>query len=191
VQRQGLLDLLDRLAGVLDDHLHRPAPRRGGDPLLRDLREQLLSLRTQRGAALRELGSGGSDHPSAQMWAAFDAHCETLILVLDGFQRLGPVAWQHPVLSGLRARLNERVAAMQNQMVCWREQLLRYPNSLPEPPLPLWTPQTMTSWVDGATQQALAPAVLQQLATRLMLLNQLERSLHETELRWQQALAGA
>jgi hypothetical protein len=55
----------------------------------------------------------------------------------------------------------------------------------------LWTPQNLTSWVDGTSQQALTPAGLQQLATRLMLLNQLERSLHETELRWQQALMGA
>jgi len=42
--------------------------------------------------------------------------------------------------------------------------------------------------VDEPSQQALATAELQQLATRLNLLNQLERSLHETELRWQQAL---
>jgi len=45
--------------------------------------------------------------------------------------------------------------------------------------------------VDEPSQQALATAELQQLATRLNLLNQLERSLHETELRWQQALARA
>ena len=191
VQRQGLLDLLDRLGGVLVEHLSRPAPRHGGDPLLRELRDQLLGLRSQRGAALRELGSGGGDHPVAQMWAAFDAHCETLILVLDGFQRLAPLAWQQPALSPLRARLSERVAAMQTQMERWRGQLLRNPNSLPEPPLPLWTPQNLTSWVDGTSQQGLTPAGLQQLATRLMLLNQLERSLHETELRWQQALMGA
>lgn len=76
-------------------------------------------------------------------------------------------------------------------MVRWREQLLRSPNGLPEPPLPLWTPQNLTTWVDADAQQAIDATGLQQLAIRLMLLNQLERSLHETELRWQQALAQA
>jgi hypothetical protein len=191
VQRQGLLDLLDRLGVVLRDHLDRATPRRGSDPLLRELRDQLLSLRSQRGAALRELGSGASDHPVAQMWAAFDAHCETLILVLDGFQRLGKLGWQQPALRGLAVRLSERVLAMQQQMARWREQLLRNPQGLPDPPLPLWVPQNLTTWVDEPSQQTLATAELQQLATRLNLLNQLERSLHETELRWQQALTRA
>jgi hypothetical protein len=191
VQRQGLLDLLDRLGGVLVAHLLRPSPRRGGDPLLRELRDQMLSLRSQRGAALRELGSGASDHPVAQMWAAFDAHSETLILVLDGFQRLGPLAWNQPSLRGLAGRLSDRVMAMQQHMTGWREQLLRQPQGLPDPPLPLWTPENLTNWVDGSSQQALSTAELQKLATRLMLLNQLERSLHETELRWQQALTRA
>jgi hypothetical protein len=81
--------------------------------------------------------------------------------------------------------------AMQQQMTGWREQLLRQPQGLPDPPLPLWTPENLTNWVDGPSQQALSTAELQKLATRLMLLNQLERSLHETELRWQQALTRA
>lgn len=49
VQRQGLLDLLDRLIEALGDHLQQPTLRRRGDPLLRDLRDQLLRLRSQRG----------------------------------------------------------------------------------------------------------------------------------------------
>lgn len=190
-QRQGLLDLLDRLGVVLADHLLRPSPRRGGDPVLRELREQMLGLRSQRGGALRELGSAAGEHPVAQMWAAFDAHCETLILVLDGFQRLGTLDWQRPALRGLAVRLSERVLAMQQQMARWREHLLRNPQGLPDPPLPLWVPQNLTTWVDEPSQQALATAELQQLATGLNLLNQLERSLHETELRWQAALARA
>ena len=84
--------------------------------LLRELRDQMLSLRSQRVGALRELGSGAGEHPVAQMWAAFDAHSETLILVLDGFQRLGPVAWNQPSLRGLAARLSDRVMAMQQQL---------------------------------------------------------------------------
>lgn len=201
-QREGLLALLLDLGQAIAAHLRRELPRMGvgvgassanpqpsgATPSLEDLRNTLLALRGQRADALRELGSQGSQHPLALIWAALDQQGELLILVLSGLQRLRQPPWHRPELGQLAQQLAQRMAEVQQRLELWLHTLASSPLRIPPPPLPAWEPRNLTTLVSDQAAAALSLDEQQELGTRLQLLNRLERSLHDTEARWQDAL---
>ena len=127
----------------------------------------------------------------AQLWEALDAHGETMILVLDGLHRLRQLPWSRAGLLELETRLISRLVAMQQQMASWREQLLRDPLKVPEPPLPRWQAENLFDWLEDRPQPTLSVAEIDRLAQGLLLLNRLEVSLEECELAWHRAVTTA
>jgi len=199
-QREGLLALLLDLGEAIAAHLQRELPRMGRSanaaralpagtaPTIPALRSTLLALREQRTDALRELGSQANQHPSALIWAALDQQSELLILVLSGLQRLRQPPWQRPELGQLAEHLAQRMAEVQQRLELWHHTLASSPLHIPAPPLPAWEPRNLTTLVSDQAAVALSLDEQQELGTRLLLLNRLERSLHDTEARWQDAL---
>jgi hypothetical protein len=199
-QREGLLALLLDLGQALAGHLERELPRMGRSansaktlpagetPTIPALRTTLLALREQRTDALRELGSQANQHPSAQIWAALDQQSELLILVLSGLKRLRQPPWQRPELGRLAEQLTQRMVEVQQRLELWHHTLAGSPLQIPPPPLPAWEPRNLLPLVSDQAAAALSLDEQQQLGARLMLLNQLERSLHDTEARWLEAL---
>ncbi|MFZ9621490.1 MAG: FUSC family protein [Prochlorococcaceae cyanobacterium] len=190
LQRQGLLDLLQRLAQALGELPQSPDRRRTATQL-RQLRDDLLALRSQRATALRELGSAASSHPLAKLWQALDDHSETLILVLNGLQRLQSVPWTQTGLVELERRLSGRLVAMQQQMAQWRKQLLADPLNVPGPPQPLWQAENLMTWLGDHPPESLSPELLDRLANGLLLLDRLELSFQECERAWSRAVSAA
>ena len=200
-QREGLLALLLELGQAIGAHLERELPRMGmgspggravsgsNGPTLAALRNTLLTLRGQRADALQELGSQASQHPLAQIWTALDQQGELLILVLSGLQRLREPPWQRPELAHLAEELSQRMAQVQHRLQLWHATLGRSPIQIPAPPLPAWQPRNLTTLVSDQAAGALSLQEQEQLGARLMLLNQLERSLHDTEARWLEAIS--
>lgn len=195
-QREGLLALLLDLGQAIAAHLQRMghsansarALPAGATPTIPALRTTLLALREQRTDALRELGSQANQHPSAQIWAALDQQSELLILVLSGLQRLRQPPWHRAELGQLAQQLAQRMAEVQQRLELWHHTLVSSPLSIPSPPLPAWEPRNLTTLVSDQAAAALSLDEQQELGTCLLLLNRLERSLHDTEARWQDAL---
>ena len=203
-QRQGLLQLLLDLGQAVDQHLQRESPwlqgaPRGSEPpkrastqQLRALRDTLLQLRNQRTAALIELGAMAERHPAALLWAALDAQCELLILVLASLQRLRQPSWQDdPAMQHVGLRLWERLSLMRERLALWHSTLVASPYALPQPPAPAWQHNKLSDF-SGATAIARLPLQQQErLASRLVLFERLDQSLQETESRWREATSGS
>lgn len=201
-QRQGLLQLLLDLGQAVDQHLQHESPRlqwapRGGESSTRAatlqlsaLRDSLLQLRNQRAAALNELGAMAARHPSAQLWAALDAQCELLIVVLASLQRLRQPSWQDDAVQDFGWRLWERLRQMRERLTLWHDTLAAAPYALPPPPAPAWQHKKLSGF-SGAAAIARLPLQQQELlASRLVLFDRLDQSLAETESRWREATSG-
>lgn len=186
-QREGLLSLLLEGTAAIDAHLHSDGAG-VGRPALNHLRDQLLALRSQRVAALQELGSLAARHPAARIWTALDEQCETLLLVLEGLQRQHQPIWRRPELQPLAARLSQRMEQVKERLRLWHLIFTRSPLRIPGPPLPAWEALNFTTLVSNDAVKALPLEQQQWLASRLMLLNRLEHSLHNTEARWLEAI---
>ena len=201
-QRQGLLQLLLDLGQAIDQHLQRELPLLQSDHLgseapsharslqLGALRDRLLQLRNQRSDALNELGALAARHPSARLWAALDAQCELLIVVLASLQRLRQPHWQGDAEQDVGWRLWERLRLMRERLALWHNTLVASPYALPLPPEPAWQHRKLGGFSGAA---AIAKLPLQQqelLASRLMLFDRLDQSLCETEARWREATSG-
>lgn len=183
-QRQALVGLIGQLQQAWERHrLHHAQP-------LAPLRQALLALRTQRTAALRELGSQARRHPLGLLWQAFDTVLEDQILILGEVQRLNAPPWQDPAFATLGRHLPERLVAVEARLQLW--QTLLQGKMLPPVPQPLWQPVDAVRLVDDpAIEQALASQsalTRRQLATRLLLLNRLEQGLRHAEEQWRAAL---
>ena len=187
LQRQGLLTLLLEAGEAIGAHLRSPAMR-GRSPSLNRMRDQLLELRSQRVGALQELGSLAARHPLAQIWAALDEQCETLLLVLEQLEHLPQPLWQQPALQDLGRQLTGRMERVQQRLLLWHDTFQRSPLHLPPPPQPAWEPLNLTAVVSREALQGLPTEQQQRLASRLMLFYQLDRSLYDTEARWHEAL---
>jgi len=183
-QRQALVSLIGQLQQAWERHrLHHEQP-------LAPLRQALLALRTQRTAALRELGSQARRHPLGLLWQVFDTVLEDQILILGEVQRLNAPPWQDPAFATLGRHLPERLVAVEARLQLW--QTLLQGKMLPPVPQPLWQPVDAVRLVDDpAIEQALASQsalTRRQLATRLLLLNRLEQGLRHAEEQWRAAL---
>jgi len=201
-QRQGLLQLLLDLGQAVDQHLQREgpwlqraaasaaSPQHGSLLQLSALRDTLLQLRAQRSDALIELGTMAARHPSARLWAAFDSQCELLILVLATLQRQRQPSWEGDAEQHLGWHLWERLRLMRERLSLWHDTLVASPYGLPPPPSPAWQhSRLMVPSNTGAISQL--PLEQQQLlASRLMLFDELDQSLAETEARWGEATQG-
>ena len=198
-QRQNLLQLMLDLGSAINLHLQcespwlqaavaaEPSDERQSQLQLAALRSSLLQLRAQRKDALAELGSNAECHPVARLWAAFDAQCELLILVLASLQRLRQPSWSSDAEQDLGQQLWDRLSLMRERLVLWHDTLVASPLALPPPPLPAWQHRQLTPV--GSTE-AIARLPLQQqelLAARLVLFDRLDQSLTETEDRWREA----
>ncbi len=96
---------------------------------------------------------------------------------------------QEKLIASLVSRLNATVDVNITYAQLLRE-LLPVPRdpSAPIPPVLLLDPLALTTLVNDQAAAALSLDEQQELGTRLQLLNRLERSLHDTEARWQDAL---
>jgi len=188
IQREGLLALLLEGAEAIDGHL-RGDGAAGAQPTLGHLRDQLLQLRSQRAGALQELGSLAARHPSARIWAALDEQCETLLLVLERLERLRHPIWRRAELQPLAVQLTERMELVRERLRLWHHTFTGSPLRIPGPPLPAWQPLNLTTLASDDAVKALPFEQQQWLANRLVLLNQLDRSLQDTESRWLEALS--
>lgn len=201
-QRQGLLQLLLDLGHAVDQHLQseapwlqplvpgQGAPARESPQELKTLRDTLLQLRNQRKDALNELGARADRHPSARLWAALDAQCELLILVLASLQRLRQPSWQNEGVQSLGRQLWNRLHLIRERLGLWHDTLVASPYGLPPPPASAWIHR---HWSALSGTAAIATLPLQQqelLATRLVLFDRLDHSLEETEARWREATSG-
>jgi hypothetical protein len=202
-QRQGLLQLMVDLGQAIDQHLQCEQPRLvGAEPAdqppahespkqLGALRDNLLSLRSQRMAALAELGAMAERHPLARLWAAFDAQCELLILVLAALQRLRQPSWQADGAQELGLQLMARLQQIRQRLLLWHATLVASPLGLPPPPLPIWQHRNLAALSGTAAIAALPLAQQELLAERVLLFDRLDQSLVETEARWREALRGS
>jgi len=201
-QRQGLLQLLLDLGQAVDQHLQSESPVLGqgasgaassaheAQRQLRTLRDTLVRLRQQRKDALNELGAMADRHPSARLWAAFDAQCELLILVLASLLRLRQPSWQGDAVQLLGWQLWDRLRHMRERLGLWHDTFAASPYALPPPPSPAWQFQPLSA-LTGTEPIARLPLQQQELlATRLMLIHRLDQSLEETEARWREAISG-
>lgn len=194
-QRQGLLQLMVDLGQAIDQHLQCERPRLvGAAPAglapkqLGALRDNLLSLRSQRVAALAELGAMAERHPVARLWAAFDAQCELLILVLAALQRLRQPSWQADGAQDLGRQLMARLQQIRERLLLWHDTLVASPLGLPPPPLPVWQHRNLAALSGTAAIATLPLAQQELLAERVLLFDRLDQSLVETEARWREAL---
>lgn len=192
-QRQGLLQLLVDLGDTFRDHLQAAlgAERRHAlNQRLRSLRNNLLNLREQHLNALRELGPLAQQHPVAQLWALLDHACETLILDLDEWRRLPDPQWQAWGLQQQHEAALQFSGAVADRLLSWQRSLsrsleLQPPPATPRPQLPL---ERLSQGDAQAAFARLSPSQLQQVASRLVVLNRIDHILASTERRWQALL---
>ena len=192
-QRLGLLQLLVDLGQTLQEYLHNTPVaqrRRALTHRLRELRNNLLSLRDQRVNALRELGPLAAQHPVAQLWELLDQACEALMLDLDELRRLQAPDWQAWGLKPQHAAAVSYSRAVADRLLRWQAVLRRSigvqaPPQEPRPSLPVQSLRTAKA--DQAYAQ-LTPEHLQCVASRLVVLNRIDHTLESTERRWQALL---
>jgi hypothetical protein len=193
-QRQGLLQLLADLGHTLKVVVHdsiepglsHAQQRKRLGQQLRGLRVMLLNLRTQRQAALLELGPLAAQHPHARLWDLLDQAGEALILDLDELRRLPEPEWQVWGLQSIASAGLEFVHGAAGRLLLWQEQLgnshrLQPPPASPRPALPLDTLRTPAVL---AACRHLNADQLQRVASRLMVLSRIDHILESTERQW-------
>lgn len=186
-QRQGLLQLLVDLGSSLQA-VGRAQQRQHLGAQLRNLRTTLLTLRSQRQAALLELGPLAAQHPHARLWDLLDQAGESLILALDELRRLPEPDWQLWGLQTVAGAALEFAQGASARLLLWQQQLgssqrLLPPPSSPRPALPLaalHSPEAQTAF------QRLSAEQLQRVASRLMVLSRIDHALESTERHWRE-----
>ena len=188
-QRLGLLQLLVDLGHTVKQFVGQSPPgdrRRALLQRLGNLRGQLLHLRAQRGNALLELGDLAAQHPVAQMWNLLDQACEALIIDLDALRRLPPPQWQSWGLEPQHQAAMHFASAVGERLQLWQAVLGSSMQVQPPPSEPMQhlDLDALLQTDDTQAFQALSPQQLQDVASRLIVLQRLDQVLTNTELQW-------